>query len=112
MVYVHIKNNPFDKSFNDDLLIRFHEIAIGNEEDWGDEDCNKFVTEAYSCDITIDASVKDNFINEDNKYEAISFVRYGYYNPAYYIDLDKTKFKIIENEDGSITYQIRAIKER
>jgi len=53
MVHVNMGGLNSER-FDDDSLVKFYGIALGEEDNWGDDDCLKMVTEVYSCDENLE----------------------------------------------------------
>ena len=83
-------------------LITVRPLRKGYTDDWGDEDCRKIVTSLDTCDVIIDKSIAADF----KDITTISFVRYGYYKPAYHIDPNSSTTKeILPN--GNLVFHIK-----
>lgn len=90
-------NNNYDAD-----LIKVENITDSETDNWGDDDCRKMVTLVHSGDILIDKSIANEFDNAPG----IQFLRWGYYNPAYYIDPDSAVTKETL-ADGTLVFHIR-----
>lgn len=104
--YHNNKKNPLGnrKTYADDSLVSIHLLEKGETDNWGDDDCRKMVTITENCDITIAPAAAKDFKAVSNR---ITFLRWGYYHPAYYIP-NTTKITRIYHKDGSLTLQVRA----
>lgn len=109
MKEVYIDCHPFklnsifpDRKTYDGNLITVKKLCEGYTDNWGDDDCTKMVTSLDTCDVIIDKSIADDFKEVTN----ISFVRYGYYKPAYHIDPNSTTTKeLLPN--GNLVFHIK-----
>ena len=108
MIYIDTTTDRkgFDRrdSFDDDNIFKFISANVYEEDDLGDEDCNKPVKFVDSFRAIFSKEVADKLRDSSmpNGFRDITMVRKNYYWPCYWLMTDH--YEVTENSDGSIEY--------
>jgi hypothetical protein len=102
MVYIDVKKSSETLSKRLELNeadIKIEDVKITHEDNWGDDDCIKMVSDVAKATIKISANVAKDF--ED--VTSINFIRYNYYQPAYHLVCALQSKETMNN--GSIVFK-------